>query len=618
MTVQSCSLISEPVGPQGGVVADVMSNSISTSTYTQSETFIREMLQNSCDQRVSKTSSIKFLVDVTSLSGSKKNHLNQFLETAKTRQDPLDIAGILKQPELEVIFVADRGTAGLNGPVDASIDSKESNFAGFFFNVGRPTTESSTGGSFGLGRTVLTNASQYSTVLVFSQFIENNSLQSRLMGMAIARSFNADGKKYTGRHWLGISANSNGPSVKPFEGSIAIRIAEQLGLRSYLGEETGFVAMVLGNALLSSHQSSSSTSAQRRELALQMQQAAYHYGWPHMIKTNNSSSVDFSFKHDGAEIQMQDPEKIPVIQDYVACFKAQGTKDATISSKEIMFAASVKKRPTGLLTWYQTPISQNDEELAREEIIPKSSIALIRQANFVVKYLPVTPPSDGVTVRGVFKTNVEFDATFRKSEPVAHDDWVPTKLQLPPLSRNPVKQTLEAIRNTFKGLELQSKTGEDGDASVLLGNIVGRLLDGLQLTGQKGRSPGGAGSTGTSKPRSGIKLIEIGFPTIVSSNTKAYSSQFKYQIMFGSNASLAYEAHFAPASILENGSIDSNPPLGVIPPTIAKISIDGRTFPVDKPLTLNSDHDGKFIEVEIRNSQGVGTACKIKVEESHG
>ena len=119
MKVQSCSLISEPVGPQGGVVADVMTNSISTSTYTQSETFIREMLQNSCDQRVSKTSSIKFLVDVTSLSGSKKSNLNQFLETAKTRQDPLDIAGILKQSELEVIFVADRGTAGLKGPVDA-------------------------------------------------------------------------------------------------------------------------------------------------------------------------------------------------------------------------------------------------------------------------------------------------------------------------------------------------------------------------------------------------------------------------------------------------------------------------------------------------------------------
>jgi hypothetical protein len=617
MTVQSCSLISEPVGPQGGVVADVMSNSISTSTYTQSETFIREMLQNSCDQRVNKTSSIDFLVDVASLSGSKKSYLNQFLETAKTSQDPLDIAGILKQPEIEVIYVADRGTAGLNGPVDASIDSKESNFAGFFFNVGRPTTESSTGGSFGLGRTVLTNASQYSTVIVFSQFFENSSLHSRLMGMAIARSFNADGKKYTGRHWLGISANSSGTSVKPFEGSAAIRIAEQLGLKSYLGQETGFVAMVLGNALLSSHQASTSISAQRRELALQMQQAAYHYGWPHMIKTNNSSSVDFSFKHDGTEIEMQDPEKIPVIQDYVACFKAQATKDTTINSKEIMFTASVKKRPTGLLTWYQTPINQNDEELAKEEIIPKSSIALIRQANFVVKYLPVTPPSDGVTVRGVFKTNAEFDATFRKSEPVAHDDWVPTKLQLPPLSRNPVKQTLEAIRSTFKGLELQSKLGEDGDASVMLGNIVGRLLDGLQLTGQRGRSPGSAGSTGTSKPRPGIKLLEIGFPMIVSSNSKAYSSQFKYQIMFGANASHSYEAQFIPASILENGSIDSNPPVGVIPPTIARISIDGRAFPVEKPLTLIGEYDGKYVEIEIRNSQGVGTACEIKIEESN-
>lgn len=617
MILQSCSLVSEPVGPQGGVVADVMSNSISTSTYTQSETFIREMLQNSCDQRVSQTSSIEFLVDVTSVSGSKKIFLNQFLETAKTRQDPLDISGILNQKELEVVIVADRGTAGLNGPVDASIESKESNFAGFFFNVGRPTTESSTGGSFGLGRTVLTNASRFSTVLVFSQFIENNSLHSRLMGMAIARSFTADGKKYTGRHWLGISADSNETSVRPFEGAKAIKIAEQLGLRSYLGEQTGFVAMVLGNALLSSSEQLTSASAKRRELASQMQQAAYHYGWPHMIKANNSPSVDFSFQHDGAEIEMQDPEKIPVIQDYVACFKAQTTREKTINSKEIMFAASVKKRPTGLLTWYQTPISQSDEELSREEIIPKSSIALIRQANFVVKYLPVTPPSDGVTVRGVFKTNVEFDATFRKSEPVAHDDWVPTKLQLPPLSRNPVKQTLESIRNTFKGLELHSKLGEEGDASVLLGNIVGRLLDGLQLTGQKGRTPGGGGSNRASKPRSGIKLIEIGFPTIVSSNTKAYSSKFKYQVMFGSNASRSYEAHFTAVSILENGSIDSNPPVGVIPPTIAKISIEGRTYTVDKPLTLNNEHHGKFIEVEIRNSQGVGTACKIKVEESH-
>jgi hypothetical protein len=617
MNVQSCSLVSEPVGPQGGVVADVMSNSISTSTYTQSETFIREMLQNSCDQRISSKLPIEFAVDVTSLTGTKKNHLNQFLESAKTRQDPLDIAGIIQQTDLEVIFVADRGTIGLNGPVDASIDSKESNFAGFFFNVGRPTTESNTGGSFGLGRTVLTNASEYSTIIIFSQFIENNSLKSRLMGMAIAKSFNADGKKYTGRHWLGISDNSNGTSVRPFEGSIAVRIAEQLGLNEYLGEETGFVAMVLGNSMLPTHQTSSPTSSERRELARNMQQAAYHYGWPHMIKTNGSPSVNFSFKSEGTEMAMQDPEKLPVIQDYVACFKAQTTKDATVNSKQIVFAASVKKTPTGLLTWYKTPIGENDEILARKEIIPKSSIALIRQANFVVKYLPVAQPSDGVTIRGVFKTNTEFDATFRKSEPVAHDDWVPTKLQLPPLARNPVKQTLEGIRSTFKGLELQNKLGEDGDASVLLGNIVGRLLDGLQLTGQKGRSSGGTGSDRANKPRSGIKLVEIGFPTIVSSNTKAYSSKFKYQIVFGSSARHSYGARFIPASILENGSIDLNPPIGVIPPTIAKISIDGRTFPGERVVTLNSEHDGKFIEVEIRNSQGVGTACKIKVEESN-
>ena len=52
MSNRKVYFVSEPVQHQGGVVADVMANSIATSTYSQAETFLRETLQNACDQKI--------------------------------------------------------------------------------------------------------------------------------------------------------------------------------------------------------------------------------------------------------------------------------------------------------------------------------------------------------------------------------------------------------------------------------------------------------------------------------------------------------------------------------------------------------------------------------------
>jgi len=40
MSSKKVYFVSEPVQHQGGVVADVMANSIATSTYSQAETFL--------------------------------------------------------------------------------------------------------------------------------------------------------------------------------------------------------------------------------------------------------------------------------------------------------------------------------------------------------------------------------------------------------------------------------------------------------------------------------------------------------------------------------------------------------------------------------------------------
>ena len=157
----------------------------------------------------------------------------------------------------------------------------------------------------------------------------------------------------------------------------------------------------------------------------------------------------------------------------------------------------------------------------------------MRQANFVVKYLEVTQKLDQVSTRGVFKTNEDFDADFRKSEPVAHDDWIPSKLQLKPNSRNPIKQTLENIKENFKELAGIKSDFQDGSASVILGNVVGRLLDGLALTGPpKPPSTQGGGASGGGEGGKNIQVIAIGTPKIVASDAAQYQAVFKFQIIF--------------------------------------------------------------------------------------
>jgi predicted porin len=77
--------------------------------------------------------------------------------------------------------------------------------------------------------------------------------------MAIRGTFAHAGRRYTGRHWFGNEPGRNSGLVSPFEGKEALEYAKAFGLASYLGEETGFVAMVIGNSLIE-HPESPTTS----------------------------------------------------------------------------------------------------------------------------------------------------------------------------------------------------------------------------------------------------------------------------------------------------------------------------------------------------------------------
>ena len=607
--------VSEPVQHQGGVVADVMANSIATSTYSQAETFLRETLQNACDQKKNDVSQIEFVVDVFQVAGDKKKLLDEFFSEARLGLDPLGFSKLKSAKTFEAMIVADKGTLGLIGPLDASIDESPSNFAGFFFNVGRQSSESSSGGSFGLGRTVLTNASDYSTILVYSQFLQKGKLGKRFMGMAIRGTFAHGGRRYTGRHWFGKEPNDNSGLVNPFEDEDAEEYAKAFGMANYLGNETGFVAMVIGNSLIENPDSPSLAKSQREEVIKDIQLAACIYGWPHMLGSRKNRSVNFKFCLDGKAIPEKDPAEMPGLSEFVKCYEALNSQTDGVESKDIYFSpGGAKKEPTGKLAWLNIPTSQSDRDWAKKGSIPISAVALMRQANFVVKYLDVIQKLDQVSTRGIFKSNLSFDSDFRNSEPVAHDDWIPSKLQLKRNTRNPIKQTLENIKENFKELAGIKGEFQDGSASVILGNVIGRLLDGLTLTGPpKPPPPGPRGSSGGGGGGANIQVVSIGTPKIITSDPKHYQAVFKFQVIFPEGENETKKIQLSTYAILENGNPEMDPPEGVEIPEILKIELEAKKFSPNSPVELDASMSMKYLEVTVSAPQGVGSTCRWKL-----
>ena len=334
-----------------------------------------------------------------------------------------------------------------------------------------------------------------------------------------------------------------------------------------------------------------------------------------MLGSKKSRSVNFKFCLDGNAIPEKDPAKMPGLSEFVKCYEALNSQTEGVESKDIFFSAGgAKKEPTGKLAWLNIPTSQSDRDLAKKGSIPISAVALMRQANFVVKYLEVTQKYDQISTRGIFKSNINFDADFRKSEPVAHDDWIPSKLQLKPNTRNPIKQTIENIKENFKELAGIKGEFQDGSASVILGNVIGRLLDGLTLTGPpKPPKPSGGGSSGGTSGGNNIQVVSIGTPKIIASDLSHYQAVFKFQIIFPKDEDNTRKIQLATYAILENGNPEIDPPEGVEIPEILKVHLDGKNYLKNQPIELEENMNLKYLEVTVSAPQGVGTTCRWKL-----
>jgi len=614
---------SQPMARDGSSIAQFASQAIKDSNLIPRHVMLREALQNSCDQRISKTETIDFSVSAFTMTGRKLGFLKELLDAGRANGDPLRITRLLSRDKIEILAFADRGTKGLGGEPDAS-KPNAGNFAKYFYIFGRLEDGNSTdGGAFGAGRTTLNNASQISTVLIFSQYRDElGKINSRFMGLANAHSFEHKEKMYTGRHWW---CDYRDEHAYPFEGKEASEIAAKLGMDSYLDSETGFVAYVISPVYVNS-ENEEIAQVERRELVEDLRDAAYLYGWPHMIKVNNFISVNFRFILDGQEIQQQDPKTlghlVNFIESYEKVLNGFATKTHSQDERlvELYFNDVSKQSRLGILSWKYSPEKLIDAKYADEDLIPKHSVALIRNAGFVVRYEPVNPYADGIVTRGVFLVDPSFEPVFRESEPIAHDTWIPSRLRLQKGDRNPVKQCLDQIRSSFKSINDGLSTVTSGEPMVFAANVLGSVIGGAAITGNA--LPKTSKSSGTNRKRLPLSFSLQGEPYLISSNANSYRASFAYSANRDSIPYSRVKIEFDAKIMLDGGVLESEPPIGAYRPRIVKIVIDGVDVysPNDKDAVFSKsiEFDGSIeiqdIEVIVECLHGLAVTCKLGLE----
>lgn len=414
MSREPLALYSELVPATGMIDGDATRRALGKPDLGFWEVFLRESLQNSWDARVGE--SIDFSIDAVTLDQGASTALREsiFFELPAT---PDDILGsLLASGKLKALIVRDGGTRGLSGPAraDVAVDAGiRTDFRNFVFDIGRDPRRALGGGTYGFGKGILYDASRVRTCVVYTRTTADGAEQDRLIATRVSSGFAHQGKRYTGRHWWGLVESE---VVSPLEGESAVELARALGMLTPDGRAGTVIAV------LDPIDPTSAGSADLGETMQSIRDAALKWAWPHLADPSGTSSIRFSFAHDGNELVVNlddDPE----LQQFASAYRE---------------ALKFRDDPQTSITWqvqpHRIPLDRNLPQtgvlavrraLQAESIGTRlnNTVALMRAPRFVVKYERIDPDPQGQYTAGVFIVDDEMDQTFAKSEPVTHDAW---------------------------------------------------------------------------------------------------------------------------------------------------------------------------------------------------
>lgn len=481
----------ERVGPTGNIMSKGILNQLGRPDLDSLAVLVREAVQNSWDARANDQLPVRFGIDGWTLTTKQKDALHHIVFAEKPPAHSLPLTTHLERDELSVFVLHDRGTVGLGGPTRADVmadDNETQHFVDFLRNIGQPTTQQFTGGTYGYGKAAFYRASRSRTICVHTRCRHKGELETRFIAAALGDPYVDQQSKYTGRFWWGRQGVGN--LVDPILDEEADQIASELGLPPFDGEECGTSIMVIEPYM------GERTPLQAANL---MAEYILWYFWPKML-TNQSGypGITFHVSWQGQRITLPRPESYPPLQGFVKAMRQVEApqqhylSDATNDYREI--ASQKPKQTLGHLALQKFSVTHDRHfDTGPGEPGPFNHIthhtALMRQPKLVVKYLqgPV-PQNDSIGYAGVFVTHEEVDAVFADSEPPTHDDWISSSLE----DRAHRVFVNQAIKRTHRAMEefagpIESDTSAP-DAFHTIGTFATKLGQFLLGEGNNGNA----------------------------------------------------------------------------------------------------------------------------------
>lgn len=491
------SLYRQQYGPDGGVDARSAENAIGRTSLDLWDLVLRESLQNSWDARSHQNGPITYSVDEFEMTVEQTRTLMRevFAELPPNCQSTL-LPKYIFERRVRVMVISDSGTKGLGGPVRGhkSGSGERRDFVDFVRNLGRSTSKGMQGGTYGLGKGVLYKASKVGVCLIYSQTFHDGKIEPRLIGVSGGDGdYDDGGFRYTGRNWWGVPGENG--IVDPMIGADAQDLAIRLGIPIASADETGTSIVILVPE--------NEGYEAGRDRVSAMSAAALKWAWPHSLDTGNGPSIRFSFSADGSGVAAPDPLASPVYREFALAY-LEGRKLIINPQHEgnwqTTFTRIDSRRPSkhlGLLVHRvgHSPVSTSSEL--------ENTVALLRAPRMVVRYLPIAVQPKGVPTYGVFIAAHDMDETFAKSEPVTHDDWVYQRAAVARNAANPVRITLDRIRDTFKALAMEgvhASAGIGSKGSSRVSAALGKLLSGFAGSGAEQQAER-LSRPGASRPR---------------------------------------------------------------------------------------------------------------------
>ncbi len=413
------------------------------------ETFVREVLQNANDQKRDDDVSVDVTFRFVTLTGEDRR---EFLDALKwehgLRQRLEAIAASdqgrgydqfldrVEDPEQEIrlLIVEDRNTTGLTGGWD-----DDSNYAALVRDELYSSKQGDTaGGSYGLGKSVLWTFSGASTV-VFNSYPEAPDAENqaqRLIGRTKLPTHKLPGDEttYQGAGWLCQPKRTDyGVRPEALTGDTAAKLATDLNISR--PAVSGTSAMVI-----EFRDPTREIRPDLEDLADEFVEAAVKYFWPAIYRGDLNVTVETP-----DQMMKADVDSVPSIKPFVECFdrrfseeKRSLTTPGDVAGLDIPMnippRADGTKTPEGtvrLATRLASP-ADNDTYLNR--------VALFRGSGMVVKYLDQSRVAfgdrnfHGVLACGEARTDDEptdsdreIDRFLRFAEPPDHDEWESTE-----------------------------------------------------------------------------------------------------------------------------------------------------------------------------------------------